>query len=556
MRMSRLFVQTWREAPADAHTPGYQFLIRGGFIRPLAGGPAFLPLGAALRARVEGTLGRALAELGGQAVALPPPRRDDAPFVPVLELAAGVIRSHRQLPALLYEARQAEGETERIAGGLLGARAGRVIEAYGLHRVAADLAAGYTQARARLAATLAGWRPDLVEVIAAEDEAGRAIAHRLFLPVADGAQSILRCPACGYAADPAAARISAQLPPAEPAGPRQEVATPNCKTIAELAAFLGVPAAVTAKAVFLMARWADGTERFVLAIVRGDTALHEARLRVALRAESLAPATEAEIRQAGAEPGYGSAVGLTGVTVVVDRLAAGSPNLVAGANRPGYHLLNVNHGRDYQATLVADIAAAQSGSPCPACAAGLTVEPGVTLAEFRQIGPSPARAQGVSFLAADGRAQPLTLATYRIYSDRTLAALAERCCDRNGLVWPADLAPFLVYLMTVGKAGPETAAIAARLYAELTAAGISVLFDDRDERAGVKFNDADLVGAPLRIAVGERGLQAGCVEVKARTAAEAQLAPLAQLTALALAALERPAVASPDAKMPGAAPSV
>jgi prolyl-tRNA synthetase len=567
MRMSQLFLQTLREAPAEARTPGFQLLVRGGFIRPVHGGFAFMPLGASVRQRVEDTICRRLRSCGGQPVALPAVRLAEAgPVVPeehpvrfrdraqremvfgaghettVLAVAVGLIRSYRQLPVLLYEGWQQfrDREGNAPAGGLLGAREGRVLDAYGLYHDASELAAEYAQVRGALAELLATWELGVQDVIGAEDGARFPLAHAMVYPAEDGERSYVRCPACGYAADLAAARVAQDPPAPKSAGsstpeaplPLQDVETPDCKTIADLAGFLGIPTSRTAKVVFLVATIAGESDRFVFAVVRGDTALNEARLKAVLGAESVGPATEAEIRQAGAEPGYGSPLGLTGNTVVVDTLAARSPNLVAGANKPGYHTLNVNLGRDYQATAVAEIAAAQEGSPCPCCGSPVVTGQGIALAETWQDGDRLSRDLNATYLDNSGRSLPLALGRYRVYVDRVIAALAERHHDGSGLVWPAAVAPYGVHLMTVGKASPEVSAAVERVVADLAGAGIDVLFDDRDERAGVKFNDADLLGAPWRVAVGERGLQNGAAEVKARNRSEVELVALEKLVSL------------------------
>ncbi len=416
-------------------------------------------------------------------------------------------------------------------GGCSAPREGRLVDAYSLHADAASLDEGYLRIRQALTAACMTWDVGAYEAIAAEDAAGSPTAHKLIYPVAGGEETVARCAACRYAADPQGVRLAAAVPSDEALLPMQAVETPNCKTIAELADFLNIPTWRTAKAVFLVANIAGEGDRFVFAVVRGDTALNEQKLKAVLNADALGPATEDEIRQAGAEPGYGSPVGLTGVTVVVDELAAHSPNLVAGANRPGYHALNVNHGRDYQATVVTDIAMAQEGSPCPACGSPLALESGVALAEMWQAGDRLARTLEATYLDAAGRAHPLALGRYRVHVDRLLAALAEAHHDEHGILWPAPIAPYEVHLMTLGKATPEVTAAADRLYAGLTGAGVGVLYDDRDERAGVKFNDADLIGAPLRVAVGDRGLKGGTVEVKRRDQAEVQAVSLAELNA-------------------------
>ena len=562
MKMSQLLIQTLREAPAEARTPGYQYLVRSGLVRVLGGGFTFLPLGVQARQRLDALIRRVLEALGGQEISTPlvqpaetargdlfgqggrgvrfrdraqremalNPSHDAA----IVAAAAGVIQSYRQLPVLLYEVWQPFQDEERTAGGLFGAREGRVVDAYSLHSSPEELSAGYARLREALGQAIGALGLDAPAAVWAEDDSQRPTAHKIIYPFAGGEATVVRCRSCGYIADQASARISKAAASSEAALPMQDVETPDCKTIAELASFLGVPAARTAKAVFLIANIQGEGDRFVFAVVRGDTALNEAKLKAVLNAQTVGPATEAEIRQAGAEPGYGSPVGLQGVTVVADDLVACSPNLVAGANRPGYHTLNVNLGRDYRASIVADIALAQAGSPCPGCGSPLTVEQGVVLAEMFQAGDGLAPALDATYLDGEGKARPFALGRYRVYSDRLIAAIAETHHDDHGIVWPAAAAPYQVYLMTLGKATPEVSGAAERLAAALAQAGVALLYDDRDERAGVKFNDADLIGAPLRVAVGDRGLRAGTVEVKPRGEAEVQMVPLDELVAFVL----------------------
>jgi prolyl-tRNA synthetase len=565
MRMSQMFFQTLREAPSEARTPGFQLLVRAGLVRSLGGGYAILPLGIRTRQKIEAVVCDALRAVGGQPVSVPLVRsaeqaaaaQPDADSRPirfrdragremvieaghegaVLAAAEGVIQSYRQLPVLLYETWQQLRGEERLLGGLFGAREGCLVDAYSLYADAASLDEGYQRIRQALTSASMGWGVAAYDAIAAEDATGNRTAHKLIYPVAGGEETVARCHACGYAADPQGARLAAAVPSDEALLPMQAVETPDCKTIAELASFLNIPTSRTAKAIFLVANIAGEGDRFVFGVVRGDTALNEEKLKAVLNADALGPATEDEIRQTGAEPGYGSPVGLTGVLVVADELAAQSPNLVAGANRAGYHALNVNPGRDYQATIVADIAMAQEGSPCPACGSPLALESGLALMEMWQAGDRLAQALEATFLDGGGRAHPLALGRYRVHVDRLLAAIAEAHHDEHGILWPAPIAPYEVHLMTLGKATPEVSAAADRLYAELTGAGVGVLYDDRDERAGVKFNDADLIGAPLRVAVGDRGLKGGTVEVKRRDQAEVRLVPVDELDAYVAAVL-------------------
>ena len=569
MRMSQLLIQTLRQTPTEATLPGHQFLLRGGFIRTLAPGSySFLPLGAQVRHKIATAVRRALRAIGGQEVALPqiqpadlwvapesrgevagdgfPFRREAIHFrdrsqrplllgtgheEAVLTLARSVIQSYRQLPVLLFQIWSQFRDQAQAGGGLFGARETLVVDGYSLHTDETDLSTFAPRVRQALMDVCQQCGVTPLQAIAEVDSSGAATAHKLVWPFAMGEERIVRCHTCGYTADQAVARVGKVPPPPEEMRPMEEVETPNCNTIADLARFLNIPESRTAKALFLVAHIEGEGDRFIFAVVRGDTDLNEAKLKRVLKAETLGPATEAEIRNIGAEPGYGSPVGLEGVTVVVDDLIPQSPNLVAGANRSGYHTLNVNYGRDYQASLVADITLARDGDPCPECGEPLRLEKGVEIAATANLGHGYSRALEVTCLDRNGQAQPLAMGRYRLYADRLLAAVAETHHDEHGFLWPPPIAPCAVYLMTLGKRSQPTTETADGLYAELSQAGIDVLYDDRDERAGVKFNDADLLGCPLRVVVGERGLERGTVELKRRQEKEVETVPIEALTA-------------------------
>jgi len=309
-----------------------------------------------------------------------------------------------------------------------------------------------------------------------------------FFPLKTGALEVIHCPACGYTARSEIARFAKSASPAEEALPTERVATPECHTIEDLANFLDIPKEKTAKAL-LFTRPFDG--KFVFAMVRGDMQLSEAKLKG--QVGEVKPATPEEIAASGAVAGYASPIGLKDALIIVDDLIPNSPNLVAGANETGYHLKNVNYGRDYSAEIVVDLVQAEAGSACVNCGKLL------------------------SAVSAD------LLASKGVYHfDKILHALAESHYDDKGLTLPHPAAPFDVYLMHVPGKTMDTKSPAAELYESLQKAGIAVLFDDRDERAGVKFNDADLIGSPVRVTVGERGLQNNSVEVKERTSQENQ----------------------------------
>ena len=308
-------------------------------------------------------------------------------------------------------------------------------------------------------------------------------ADETFFPISSGPTEVIHCSACKYTARLEQAYFAKSTLPAEEPQPLEKVSTPDCHTIESLANFLNLPKEKTAKAL-MYTRPSDG--KFIFIVVRGDTQLSEAKLKG--HVGEVRVATAEEIENAGAAAGYASPIGLTDALIVVDDLIPQSQNLVAGANEDGYHLMNTNLGRDYQAEIITDLALAKAGDACAHCGNPLSI------------------------LACD------ILATRREFSfENILLALAETHHDGKGLTLPASAAPFNVYLMNVPGKTMDTRAKAEEIYNELQTAGISVLFDDRDERAGVKFNDADLIGCPVRVTVGEKNLVNGMVELKKRT---------------------------------------
>lgn len=318
----------------------------------------------------------------------------------------------------------------------------------------------------------------------------------IYHPIPTGDTDLLLCPECGCAAQLELAAVKKTAFSTEPPAALEKILTPECPTIESLAAFLEMPPQKTAKALMFVRKSDD--QQFVFVVIRGDMTMSEAKLTALVGEIRLA--SEAEIRAVGAVPGYASPLGVRNALIVVDDLIPQSPNLVAGANEAGYHVKNVNYGRDYSAEIVADLTLGAPGDACPNCGALM-------------------QAHKAWALASQGRYD----------FEKILSTLAEIHHDDKGLTLPASAAPFDVYLMQVPGKTLDTRPAAEELYRALAESGISVLFDDRDERAGVKFNDADLIGCPVRITVGERGLQNGLVELKARIASENQSVALAEI---------------------------
>lgn len=317
-----------------------------------------------------------------------------------------------------------------------------------------------------------------------------------YFPLSTGDIEIAHCPSCRYTERLELAQFKKTPLPREEEKPLEKVSTPECNTIEALANLLKIPKEKTAKALMYV-RKAD--ERFVFIAVRGDMQLSEAKLRKLVGEVKLADAES--ISKSGAEAGYASPIGLKDALILVDDLIPESQNLVAGANEKGYHLLNTNYPRDYEAEMVADLVQAKAGDACAKCG-------------------SPLEVLSTIQLISNGEVDHVNL----------MLALAETHCDDKGLTLPLSASPFDVYLMHVPGKTLDTKAKAEEIYTTLQSAGISVLFDDRDERAGVKFNDADLIGCPVRVTVGEKGLKDGMVELKPRKEKDNAVLPLDELT--------------------------
>ncbi|MFZ2488818.1 MAG: proline--tRNA ligase [Anaerolineae bacterium] len=555
MRLSRAFFQTLRDAPGDAELTSHQLLLRAGFIQPLGAGIySYLPLARRSMDKIEGIIRAEMNAIGGQEVTMPVAHPADLwqqtgrwhtayPELVhwkdragremtlamtheevVADLARREISSYRQLPQMIYHLQTKFRDEPRPRGGLIRVREFTMKDSYSLDVDEAGLDRQY---RAHWQAYFNIFRRCGLDVHAVRADVGMmggSLSHEYMALTDAGEDTLLLCAACGYAANRQVARVRKPQPAAEALLPVTKVATPDCKSIAELAAFLNVPTSRTAKAVFLRD---TGSGRIIFAVVRGDMDVNETKLANVVGASGLQPASEEEIHAIGAQPGYGSPVGVHDCVVVVDDLAAASPNLVAGANEAGYHLLNVTCGRDYTPDIVADIVAARAGDACEACGAALQMARGIEVGNIFKLGTRYAEALGALYTDAEGNKRPIVMGSYGIGVGRLLATVAELSHDAAGLIWPVSIAPFQVHLVVLPKKAPDAARVADALYAELIAAGIEVLYDDReDPSAGVKFNDADLIGLPLRVTVGAKALQEGGVELKRRSATEKQLVAL------------------------------
>ena len=573
MRMSKLFFQTLREAPADADVRSHQLMLRAGLVRQVAAGIfEYLPLGLRAKKKIEAIMREEMEAIGGQEIVMPVVQPaalwkrsgrwyeigDDLARLTdrvgrdlvlgmtheevISELAAGVISSYRQLPLMLYQIQTKFRDEPRPRGGLIRVREFTMKDGYSFHADHASLDDYYPLVYQAYFNIFGRAGLDVIAVESDTGMMGGTMAHEFMALTEVGEDTLLLCDACGYKAnrqiatfvksEGAGSNSGAPNGEAEVALPLEEVATPGANTIAALASFLDIPQSRTAKAIFLVATIEeDGEEKekFVFVVVRGDMELNETKLTNAIKARHLRPALPAEIKAVGAEPGYGSPVGIHAeqVLLVVDDLIPASPNLVAGANREGWHYRNVNCGRDYEPNLTLDVVSAAEGHPCPVCRAPLRSVRGVEVGNIFKLGTKYSQAMDATFLDEEGESSPMVMGCYGIGSGRLMASVIEKSNDENGIVWPITVAPYQVYLVSLAtRRTPEVTEVAERIYAQLQEAGIELLYDDRDERAGVKFNDADLLGIPIRLTVGARGIKNGIAELKLRGSDESQTVPL------------------------------
>ncbi|MBM3265680.1 MAG: proline--tRNA ligase, partial [candidate division Zixibacteria bacterium] len=446
-------------------------------------------------------------------------------------LSSGVVRSYRQLPFMLYQIQTKFRDEPRPRGGLIRVREFTMKDGYSFHIDFDNLDAYYPHVYQAYFNIFRRCGIDVVAVSSDTGMMGGTDAHEFMALVPDGEDTLLLCSACGYRANRQVAKFRKTPPETADVLPAEEVHTPGTTTIDEVAAFLGVLPAQTAKAVFMVATVEkDGVqhEQFVFAVLRGDMELNETKLSNAVKALKLRPAVAEEIRDIGAEPGFGSAIGIDRkrALLIVDDLIPGSINLVAGANRPDYHLRNVNYGRDYTADLVTDIAAASDGHGCPSCGTAMRTARGIEVGNIFKLGTKYSQSMDARFLDEQNASKPMVMGCYGIGVDRLMATVLERHHDEHGIRWPASIAPFAVSLVSLSGGDANVLEAAEHVYRRLTEAGVETLYDDRDERAGVKFNDADLMGMPIRLTVGGRGVKNGVVEMKNRRTGEMREIPL------------------------------
>jgi len=552
MRISKLFGKTQREVPAEAETASHQLLLRAGMIHQVAAGVyAYLPLGWRVLNKLAAIIRDEMDRAGGQELIMPVLQplelwqetgRDKAfgkgLFIlsdrrerqlalgptheeVVTELVKYNVQSYRDLPLLLYQIQVKFRDEPRPRGGLIRVREFTMKDLYsfdadedGLNQSYSKMLQAYKNIYDRC-----GLPTILVE--ADSGAIGGKESHEFMSITESGEDEVIYCEKCKYAANVEKAECAKEKLEAEEPKPREEVATPGAGTIEEVADFLKIPPSHTLKAVFYIA---DG--KMVFVVIRGDIGVNEIKLQNALGCVELRLATEDEIIKAGLVAGAASPIGIKGIKVIADDSITSEANFVAGANKPETHFKNVNYPRDFKATLVTDIAQACAGDRCPKCGGKLAATRGIEVGHVFKLGTFLSEKLGALFIDQAGVSHPIIMGCYGIGLDRLLAAAIELNHDDKGIIWPVSIAPYQVYLCPLYKENSEAEDIAEKLYAELEAEGLEVLFDDRRESPGVKFNDADLLGVPIRVTISPRTLEKNSVEVKKRSEKEAELVPI------------------------------
>ncbi|MSQ21903.1 MAG: proline--tRNA ligase [Dehalococcoidia bacterium] len=562
MRISRLFGKTLRQDPAEAETASHRLMLKAGLMYQVAAGVyAYMPLAWRSLRKIEQIIREEMDAAGGQEVHLPAlqpvelwqesgreaafgqnlfhlkdRRERDMVLAPtheevITKMVAANVSSYRDLPLILYQIQTKFRDEPRPRAGLIRVREFTMKDAYSFDADEHGLALSYDRVAQAYRNIFQRCGLPTMAVEADSGAIGGKDSQEFILPAEAGEDTILHCPQCGYAAN--AERAAFVLPPVaqEKEAPLEQVATPGAKTIPQVAAYLSVPESKTLKAVFYVAQGqaVSSTARLVFVTLRGDLDVNEVKLNNLLHARDLRLATDQEVAQAGLVAGSASAVGLKGINVVADRSIQAGANFVVGANKEGYHLRNANYPRDFQADLVADIALAHEGHGCPKCGTALRSTRGIEVGHIFKLGTFFTERLGAAYLDAQGQQHPIIMGCYGIGVGRLLAGAIEQNHDDKGIVFPAPIAPYQVHLVSLNPEREDVGHVADDLYAALQKEGIEVLYDDREESAGVKFNDADLLGLPVRLLVSPRTLRENAAEVKGRREERGRTVPLSEV---------------------------
>jgi len=548
MRASQLFAPTLRENPAEAEIVSHQLMLRAGMMRKTASGIyTYMPLAWRVMKKIMNIIREEMDAAGGQELMMPivhpaelwqqsgrwqvygdelwrlrdrhgrdfclGPTHEEV----ITDLVANDIKSYRYLPLRLYQIQNKYRDERRPRFGLMRGREFIMKDLYSFDRDKDGLDASYNlmyQAYWNIFSRCGlKFRP----VVADNGAIGGDASHEFMVLAESGEAEILYCDRCSYAASMEIALAHHDDTKSEVApGEMEEVFTPGCKTIDDLARFLSVP---SSKLIKTLCYQAD--EDFVLVLIRGDRKVNEIKLKNKLGCLSLQLASDDDIsRIMGSRAGYVGPVGIKNVKILADREIPYMVNAVCGANKKEYHIVNVNPGRDFQVSEVAELRLAEAGEQCPKCKGHLLSARGIEVGQVFKLGTKYSKSMGATYLDESGREQLMVMGCYGIGVGRTMAAAIEQNHDSDGIIWPVSIAPYHVVVVPVSDREEEQMQTGEKIYQELVDAGIEAVFDDRKERPGVKFKDADLIGYPLRVTVGAKALAENKVEINVRAKGE------------------------------------
>jgi prolyl-tRNA synthetase len=558
MRWSKTFIPTLKEDPADAEVVSHKLLVRAGFIRQISRGIYdYLPLAIRVIRKIETIIREEMDRAGAQELLLPiasPAElwqesgrwevygkellrfkdRHDRDFClgptheeVITDLVRRVVRSYRELPFNLYQIQTKFRDEVRPRFGLMRGREFIMKDAYSFHTDVQDSQREYEnmfQAYTRIFTRCdLRFRP----VEADTGAIGGSQSHEFQVLAESGEDAIVSCSRCQYAANVQKAEIK----PRRPAGrdvineaPKiRKVSTPGKKSVADVAAFFGLTPDKFIKTLV----YKTDQDELVAALVRGDHEINELKLQAVLGCREIRLASEAEIQTAtNVAPGFLGPIGLK-LRIVADIALQGIQGAVTGANEADAHFVEVDQERDFTPSVFADLRLAVAGDPCPRCEQGvLETHRGIEVGQIFYLGRKYSESLGATYLDAEGREQPIEMGCYGIGVSRLVAAAIEQNHDANGIIWPLSIAPFHVLLLPINYKDKAIQDASDGLYAELQKRGVEVLLDDRDERPGVKFKDADLIGIPLRVTIGAKGLEKGCIELRRRRDGKTEEVPV------------------------------
>ncbi len=569
MRWSRYFLYTLRDNPSDAEVISHQLLARAGMIDKLAAGIyTYLPLGWRAIDKLSRIVREEMNAAGAVELAMPcvqpaelwqestrwgaygkellriRDRHDrDFCFGPtheevITDAVRRRVTSYRQLPTNLYQIQTKFRDEIRPRFGLMRGREFLMKDAYSFHTSAESLDESYRAMERAYRKIFDRCELRYTAVEADTGNIGGSESHEFMVLADTGEDAVVAC-ACGYGANLEKATTGTlpaapAWPGAAPKGP-DAVHTPGTVSVPDVAAFLHLDPAHFIKTMIV-----ETDKEFAVALVRGDDEVNEVKLKNALGALHLQLASEGKVEQvSGGAMGFSGPVGLKGVRVVADGEVMRMPLAATGANRADHHLVGVVPGRDFTPDMVTDIRVAHAGDPCPRCGAPLELKRGIEVGHIFKLGDKYSKAMACNYLDEKGQNYPMIMGCYGLGIGRTVAAAVEQNHDEGGIIWPRPLAPFEVELIALNTDVPAVTEAAGRLYGDLAAAGVEVFYDDREERPGVKFNDADLVGFPVRVVAGKKGLEQGQVELSLRRDRAKLAVPVGEAVAKARELLEQ-----------------